>query len=255
MRTVLVGLLLLTAACHRPSRQFSSMLTPVNQPDDYTRNLKAGDEVVAVGTDPAWTLLINPSKKTLRFKSQTGDSLTTTAPDRQDDSDGIFRYKAEINGNSLTLLFRPDSCVDKLSEQRYDYRVEADYKGKSYVGCGVSLRQLTLLQDDWVLTELQGQPVAAGARGELPRLEISLTEGRVTGTTGCNRLNGPVKADTRQIQFGSLSTTRIACLGELGQLESKFLSELSKPLAYRVGDNKLTLLRDDKPIMTFKKVD
>lgn len=233
------------------------MLTPVNQPDDYTRNLKAGDEVVAVGNDPGWTLIINPSKKTLRFKSQTGDSLTTTAPDRQDDSDGVFRYKAEVNGEgSLAVLFRPDSCVDKLSKQRYDYRVQVDFKGKNYIGCGVWLRQLTLLQDIWVLTELQGQPVAAGGpRGDLPRLEISLTEGRVTGTTGCNRLNGPLKADTRQIQFGPLATTRMACPGEVGQLESKFLGELNKPVTYRVGDNKLTLLRDNKPIMAFKKVD
>ena len=233
------------------------MLTPINQPDDYARNLKAGDEVVAVGNDPAWTLVINPSKKTLRFRSKTGDSLTTTAPDRQDDSDGIFRYKAEVDGQGyLTLLFRPDSCVDKLSEQRYDYRVEADFKGKSYVGCGASLRQLILLQDIWVLTELQGQPITSdGSRGELPRLEISITEGRVTGTTGCNRLNGTIKADTRQIQFGPLATTRMACIGEAGQLDSKFVGELSEPVGYRVGDNKLTLLRNNRPVMTFKKVD
>ena len=57
MRTLLVGLLLLAVACRRPSSQFTAMLTPVNQPDDYTRYLKAGDELVAVGSDPR--LVIN----------------------------------------------------------------------------------------------------------------------------------------------------------------------------------------------------
>lgn len=229
------------------------MLTPVNQPDDYSRNLKAGDEIVAIGNDPGWTLIINSSKKTLRFKAQSGDSLTITAPDRQDDSDGMFRYQA---GGYVNILFRPDSCVDKVSGQRYDYRVEVDCRGKSYVGCGVSLRQLALLQDVWVLTELEGQLVKAGGpNGELPRLEISLTEGRVTGTTGCNRLNGSIKADTRQIQFGPLMTTKMACADDVNQLESKFLAQLASPVGYRVGDNQLTLLRNNKPIMTFKKVD
>ncbi|SFD34412.1 META domain-containing protein [Spirosoma endophyticum] len=258
MRIFLFGLLLLATGCRRPSTQFAAMMTPTNQLQiaDYTNNLKAGDDVVAVGNDPSWSLTINPSKGTMRFKAMNGDSLNTTAPERQNDSDGTFRYSAPVESGHINILFRPDSCVNKLSGQRYDYRVEVDYKGKNYVGCGVSLRQLALLQDIWVLTSLQDQPITANRNNnELPRLEISLTENRVTGTTGCNRLSGQMKADTRQILFGPLATTRMACPAEVGALESRFISELNTALTYQVAEGRLTLLRSGKPIMTFRKVD
>lgn len=255
MRNLLFGILLLATACRRPSTQFAAMLTPVRPPADYSRYLKAGDELVALGHDPAWSLTINPSKGTLFFKSGK-DSLTTSVPERQNDSDGVFRYKAPIENGSLNILFRPDSCVDAKTGQPYDYRVQIDSHGKQYVGCGVSLQKLATLQDIWVLTELQGKPVNADAsQREFPRLEISLTEGRVTGTTGCNRLSGPVKADTRQIVFGPLITTRMACIGAAGDLEGPFLAAFNAPFAYQVGSGKLTLLQNGSPIMTFKKVD
>ncbi|GAB4040335.1 META domain-containing protein [Spirosoma gilvum] len=255
MRTLLFGILLLATACRRPSTQFAAMLTPIRPPADYSRYLKSGDELVALGTDPAWSLTINPSKGTLFLKSEK-DSLTTSVPERQADSDGVLRYNAPLGAGSLTIIFRPDSCVDAKTGQLYDYRVQVDNHGKHYIGCGVSLQKLALLQDIWVLTEFQGQSIKADAsRREVPRLEISLTEGRVTGTTGCNRLSGTIKADTRQIIFGPLVTTKMACMGAAGDLEGPFLTALNAPFSYQIGSGKLTLLQNGKPTMVFKKVD
>ncbi|UHG92645.1 META domain-containing protein [Spirosoma oryzicola] len=257
MRLLLFGVLLLFSACRRPSKQLAAMLTPADQPEiaDFTANLKAGDDLIAVGNDPAWSLTVNPSKGTLRFKSLTGDSISAPSPERQPDSDGSFRLDIVAGQDRFKALFTPDSCVNKLSRQRFDYRVEVNFRGKTYIGCGASLRQVTLLQDIWVLTELQGQPVTTNDRQtEAPRLEISLTEGRVTGTTGCNRLSGEVRADTRLIRLGPLVTTKMACAGEANTIEANLLNALLQPLAYRVGNGKLTLLQHGKTVATFKKV-
>ncbi len=259
MRTLLVSLLLLTVACRRPSTQFSAMLTPVNQPDDYTRYLKAGDELVAVGSDPAWSLTVNPSKGVLLFKPQYGDSSLVSLSENQisrtdDPTNGAFGYQSR--DGRIKVSFRPDSCTDKLSGQRYDYRVDVVSQGKNVVGCGVSLRQLALLQDIWVLTNMQGDSITAdGPARTIPRLEISLTQGRVTGTTGCNQLNGPVMADTHQIVFGPLATTKMACMGPDGAVETNFLRLLNQPMTYRIDSDKLTLYRQGNPVLTFKKVD
>lgn len=234
------------------------MLTPADQPEiaDYTANLKAGDDLMAVGNDPAWSLVVNPSKGTLRFKSMTGDSLSAVSPERQPDSDGSFRLDIVVGSERFNALFTPDSCVNKLSRQRFDYRVEVNFRNKTYVGCGVSLRQVALLQDIWVLTDLQGQPITtSGQNTDVPRLEISLTEGRVTGTTGCNRLSGTVQADSRLIRFGPLITTRMACADPVNTTEANFLNLLSQPLAYRVGDGKLIFRQKGKSVAVFKKVD
>lgn len=256
MRIFLCGLVLFAVACRRPSTQFAAMMTPVNQPADYSRYLKAGDELMAVGNEPFWSLSINPSKGIMRFKALSGDSLNTPVPERQIDPDGVIRLGAAVEAGQITVLFRPDSCVDTMSGQRFDYRVDVNVRGKNYAGCGASLRQLALLNDIWVLTELQGQRVAATAmQKELPRLEISLTEGRVTGTTGCNSLRGSIKADTRTVVFGPFATTRMACVGEGAELEGNFLAELNNVLTYQVADRKLTLLHNGKAVMTFKKVD
>ncbi|MBC3784135.1 META domain-containing protein [Spirosoma utsteinense] len=260
MRILLFGLLLAVTACRRPSSQIKSTLTPVSsssEPADYSRYLKAGDEVVALGSKPIWSLTINPSKNTMRFKTPDGDSINTPVPDRITDSNGGFRYTADLASGRLLAIFRPDSCVDALSGQRFDYRVDVTAQGKHYVGCGVSLRQMTLLQDIWVLTELNGKPVSADSEGrERPRLEFMLTEGRVTGTTSCNRLSGSVRADSRQLQFGPLITTKMACLNDSGNLENEFLQGLqTQSLSYQVGERQLTLLRNNVSLMTFKKVD
>ena len=232
------------------------MLSPISQVADYTRYLKAGDELVALGNDPAWSLTINPSKGKLTVRLDNGDSLTTTVPERQTDPDGVLRYTTQVESGRLNIVFRPDSCVDARSKQRYDYQVQVDARGKNYTGCGVSLQKVALLQDSWVLTQYQGRPItASGPTNEVPRLDISLTEGRVTGTTGCNRFSGTVKADTRQIQFGPMATTKMACAGQAGTFETTFLNTLIQPLSYQVGDGKLTFLQNNKPVMTFKKVD
>jgi len=258
MRILLAGLILATAlvSCRRPSARIKETLTPVPNLPDYSRYLKAGDDVLAVGNEPAWTLTINPTKNTLRFKSSTGEPLTTTAPDRISDPNGGFRYTAGVESGRLTAIFRPDSCVDATLGQQYDYRVDLTVRGKSYTGCGVSLRQIAQLQDTWELTELNGRPISAEGTGrERPRLEIALSEGRVTGTTGCNRLSGPIKADTRHLLLGPLVTTRMACSAETGQLEGDFLKALQQPLTYQIGDGKLTLLRDKTTMLVLKKAD
>ena len=263
MRVLLIGLLLATIACRRPSSQIKATLTPTTvnsqQPaelPDYSPYLKAGDELVAMGNEPFWSLRINPSKNTMRFKTPDGDSINTAVPERITDPDGTFRYVADVEAGKLTAIFRPDSCVDSMSGQRFDYRAVVTVRGRNYVGCGLSLGQVALLQDIWVLTEQNGKPVSAGGtRREVPRLEITLTEGRVTGTTGCNRLNGRVKADTRRIQFGPLVTTKMACLDDAGTTEGDFLTALREPLTYRVGEGRLTLLRDNAPVLVFRKVD
>ncbi len=264
-----VALLLLATACRRPSTQISSTLTPspadsaksvskTTMPEiaSYTRYLKAGDELMAIGNEPSWSLTINPSKNYLRFKTPGADSISVPMPQRNVDSNGRIRFTAETGQGILTALFRPDSCIDTMSGQQFDYHVDVTYKGKTYAGCGASLRELSLLNDIWVLQTLHGQPISKSAgQGELPRLEIQLTEGRVTGTTGCNRLMGPVQADSRQIKFGSLAITRMACPGEVARLEGDFLEALNLPLTYDVADGNLTLLNDGKPVMTFKKSD
>lgn len=261
------GLLLLGLACRRPSTQLSATLTPTSpqtrpvsaqsSPDvaDYSPNLKAGDEAIASGSNPTWSLTINRSRNKLRFQVAGSDSLSLPVAELVNDQNGEFHYETSAGSSQIVARFRPDSCVSATG-QRADLRVDVAYKGKHYGGCGLSLRQLRQLQHTWVLKTLHGKAVLPGGpKNELPRLNIQLTEGSVTGTGGCNRLSGRVRADNYQVQLGPLMTTKMACTPETNRQEGDFLEALSRPLTYRIADQILTLFHENKPVMTFGKVD
>ncbi|GGR63963.1 hypothetical protein GCM10008959_27640 [Deinococcus seoulensis] len=86
----------------------------------------------------------------------------------------------------------------------------------------------------WTLPD--GVPV----KNNLPRL--TFTGNRVTGTAGCNRVNGTVSIRGDSVTFSALATTRMACTPAVTAQEQVFLNALSgKTLtATRLNDS-LTL--------------
>ncbi|GAA0603594.1 META domain-containing protein [Kribbella sandramycini] len=74
---------------------------------------------------------------------------------------------------------------------------------------------------------------------------ITLNGDRVTGSTGCNELQGKVTRADGKLTFGELSTTRIACSGEAGKTEAALLKALKGEVSYSVESNRLSLTTAD----------
>lgn len=76
--------------------------------------------------------------------------------------------------------------------------------------------------------------------------------GRVSGTTGCNRLMGNYNAGRKnKLTFGTnMAVTKMACPG---YEENIFLDALYKVNRYKVNENQLELWNDSTLIMTFTK--
>lgn len=254
MRAVMLGLLVVAMSCRRPSTQFAAMLSPIRQPINYLPNVVAGDEWLARGTDPGWTLTINPLQATLMLKMLSGDSLSLPLPNRVSHSDGSIHYQGQTATGAFSVVFKPDSCVDRSSGERFDYRVELKLANKSYTGCGLLLPPIKQLEGSWVLSDFPGYTLPASAPADqLPHLNISLANSRVTGTTGCNRLSGTLKADAHTLALGPLATTKMACLNAAGALETPFLQSLASPVSYQISHDQLLLWRDGNRVMTFRK--
>jgi heat shock protein HslJ len=127
------------------------------------------------------------------------------------------------------------------------------------VGCtrpgskpGIGVEQLN---GNWVLERLQDKPLEAGqfSRG-LPQLAFDVSQNRVTGHTGCNRLNGTVTVQGNHIAFSRLATTRMACVG--ASVEQPFLTILNdSTLTFKLKPGALTLLQENKPVLVFKKTE
>jgi heat shock protein HslJ len=109
------------------------------------------------------------------------------------------------------------------------------------------------LSNIWVLQRLQNQTLDAGqfARG-LPQLVINESQNQVSGHTGCNRMSGTLTVRRDHITFSRMITTKMACAGK--SVEQPFLTLLNdSTLTFKLQPGTLTLLKENKPVVAFRK--
>ena len=104
-----------------------------------------------------------------------------------------------------------------------------------------------LFMNQWNLTELEGKVVVITAGTQPHLLFFPGQVSRVSGSTGCNKLNGSfVLSAANSMKFSPLATTKMACVGD--NVESKFLEVLGKVNNWAIINNQL-LLKKGKVIM------
>jgi len=75
------------------------------------------------------------------------------------------------------------------------------------------------------------------------------SEGRVSGSTGCNRFSGTYNQDGDALTIGTLATTRKACRPEAMKREQQFLALLGKVRHGEGTHIKLTLKGSDGNVL------
>jgi putative lipoprotein len=90
---------------------------------------------------------------------------------------------------------------------------------------------------EWVVESVGG----ASGGGERRAHIAFATDGKVTGSGGCNRLMSRADIDGAAITFGTIATTRMACGPGVMQQERKLLDAMAATRSYRVADAMLTL--------------
>ena len=92
----------------------------------------------------------------------------------------------------------------------------------------------------WVVESIDGRPTTD------PKPHISLGEdGRLTGTTGVNRISGTYVAEDELLRIVGTGMTRMAGPAEAMEQERRFLAALEGWQAFQVGDGWLKLGRVD----------
>jgi heat shock protein HslJ len=74
---------------------------------------------------------------------------------------------------------------------------------------------------------------------------IIAADGTATGSTGCNRFNGHARITGTIIEFGPLVTTKMACVGDVGEVEQAVLRVLGGTVQSAIEADQLRLTRDD----------
>jgi len=93
-----------------------------------------------------------------------------------------------------------------------------------------------LLEGTWLAREIGGEAIGAGQ----PTLHFT-SDGRASGSGGCNSFTGPVSIDGDAMAFGPLASTRKACLPALLDQEQKFFIALAGVRSFQLDGEQLTL--------------
>ncbi|TQF73273.1 META domain-containing protein [Rhodococcus spelaei] len=104
-----------------------------------------------------------------------------------------------------------------------------------------------LVGTTWVVdTTIDPNAITTSAALEqsTPTLTIA-PDGNVTGSTGCNRFTGTAQVSGDTVTFGPLATTRMACMGEVADVERAVLTVLDGQTTATVDADRLRLMRAD----------
>lgn len=104
----------------------------------------------------------------------------------------------------------------------------------------------------WKLMTLDGQPVTVADNQREAHLVLG-EDGRVSGSTGCNRLMGSYRLEGDTLTFSRLASTRMACPGDMAMLEQAWLAALSETAHYSIADQSLELQNaEDRALVELK---
>jgi len=111
-----------------------------------------------------------------------------------------------------------------------------------------------MLNGKWLLTTLNSQEIVKEKAGkEMPYLEFDLIKNYVGGSTGCNDLSGKVVITGDDITFSDMSKTKMECPD--AKYEDEFVGMIfhAETMKYKIDKSILSITKNEKVVMTFKK--
>lgn len=193
----------------------------------------AASEFRAVGNEPGWLLHIADSATTLRWDY---DERRAIAPTPAAESIAGGRRYTVGGATPFTVVVRDTLCADGMSGRQFPARVTVVIGERTLDGCGGEPEAL-LQGAAWQVDSVNGKPVVAGSQ---VTLQFG-TDGRLTGSAGCNRYSAPYGTKVEGIALGPAIATRRACIPEIDRQEAAFLTVLRGVVPYQVTPGALVI--------------
>ena len=107
-----------------------------------------------------------------------------------------------------------------------------------------------LAETVWQLSSVNAMPVQEAVLGQAAHIRLR-KGGRLTGSTGCNRVQGSWQVNADKLSLIRISNTRASCREAMAQQEQTFLDALRNARQYRQVGHQLELLQGDQVLARF----
>lgn len=97
----------------------------------------------------------------------------------------------------------------------------------------------------WNLTELQGSAPIDGTS-----IDLMISDGAVSGSSGCNQYVGPASVDGAQLTLGpDLASTLMACAEDVMDQETAYVEALDSVTSFEISGDELLLKDSDGTVV------
>src|SRR5689334_23362807 len=119
------------------------------------------------------------------------------------------------------------------------------------IGCLSSRQSASEVNGNWQLVMFPSGTKTLSEIFTMNKPELKLENGHISGSTGCNRINGTYTVSGNSIQFGSnMAITKMGCPN---YDENIFLDAFNRANKYQLRNNELMLMHDSTLLMTFSR--
>jgi uncharacterized lipoprotein YbaY/heat shock protein HslJ len=189
----------------------------------------------ATGNEPGWRLDMSAQEITLLTNlGKTRVTGPRTAPQISVDT---RRFVTTADGKQMIVTIVNRICNDSMSGMPRPQTVTVLYDGQELKGCGGNSADL-LQVAEWVVTEMDGKPVAESMRGTLNFGK----DGRVTGRSFCNNYGGNYTLTGEGLSIELKISTLMACLPEVGTQEKLFIELLDGVQRFEIDSSGTLIL-------------
>jgi heat shock protein HslJ len=140
-----------------------------------------------------------------------------------------------------------DDWLAKLLQDKPTWKLDSDRLQLTQGNTTLLLQDRATAEPDlaldgtkWSVETLINGEVASHPMGS-EKAYLTISGERVTGSTGCNDMQGIVSRTGDKLTFGELGTTRRACTGDAAALEKAVLGILKGEVTYSINSNRLEL--------------
>jgi len=172
----------------------------------------------ARGNEPFWQFSIE--NETLTLRTPNSESVSRFQLERNARIQHTLSAISSLGSLRAQIVKRV--CLDSMTGLPYPYEVSGTLGERSIRGCGG--RPEDLLQGaEWHINTVNGESTGSAI--------VTLTflpNGRIAGSSGCNRYFGQYQMSGEGISISQLGMTRMACAPELAAMERRFTQQITR---------------------------